>query len=95
MFKKTKGKVLFSAVTIAKSAKFDPVISMIVVFLFYMLVWIAESTIEQVIWGERFPHFLDLFIVGFLIYYSGLVVYACSILNKTGQEQIKKEANND
>lgn len=70
-----------SAMTIARSAGGNPVIATCVVILFVIGIQAIEATIEQLIWGERFEHWLDVVILVASIAYAAYVVYACALHN--------------
>ena len=70
--------IVSSAVVIAKANKFDPVWSLVTVFFFYMIFEAIEILFEKLLFGGRFPHWLDLpFMLGWFAY-SGLVVWCCA-----------------
>ena len=48
-----------SAMTIARSAQGNPVIATLVVILFVVGINAVEMTVEKLIWGKSFEHWLD------------------------------------
>ncbi|MFK7161895.1 hypothetical protein V6U78_12715 [Marinospirillum sp. MEB164] len=74
-----------SAMTLARAADGNPIITTVVTILFFLGFNILEGQIELLIWGERFPHWLDpIFIVGFMAY-AAYSVYACAVFNSAKQ----------
>ena len=66
---------------LAESASGSPTTTTFVVCLFYLMFSILEASIERLVFGERFEHFLDpLFIVGFICY-AAYAVYGCALYN--------------
>ena len=74
-----------SVLVLAKASDGNPIITTIVVYLFFLLFTMAEQCIEKLIFGERFEHWLDPIFIGFFIAYSAYAVYGCA-LYKTAQE---------
>lgn len=70
-----------SAMTIARSAGGNPVTATLVVILFALGIQVIEATIERLIWGERFEHWLDVVILVATIAYAAYVIYACALFN--------------
>jgi hypothetical protein len=66
---------------LAQACDGSPVSTTVVVMLFYVMFNVLEATIETLIFGERFEHFLDpIFILAF-IGYSAYAVYWCAVFN--------------
>lgn len=72
-------KIVWSATVIAKSAGYNPSLSMLVVMMFYLALNFVEQMIERLIWGERFLHWIDPFIACAFIAYAALVVFVCAM----------------
>ena len=70
-----------SAMTIARSAQGNPVIATLVVILFVVGINAVEMTVEKLIWGKSFEHWLDVAILAGSIAYAAYVVYACALYN--------------
>ena len=70
-----------SAMTIARSAGGNPITATVVVILFVLGIQMLEITIERLIWGERFEHWVDVVILVASIAYAAYVVYACALFN--------------
>jgi len=70
-----------SAMTIARSAGGNPVTATFVVILFVLGIQMVSVTVERLIWGERFEHWVDVVILVASIAYSAYVVYACALFN--------------
>jgi succinate dehydrogenase/fumarate reductase cytochrome b subunit len=67
--------------TLAKSANGNPVITTVVIILFYLFFNILEAIIEKLIFGERFEHWLDpIFVAGFIAY-AAYAVMTCAVFN--------------
>lgn len=73
--------IFASALTLAKAAGGNPVISTATVILFYVMFNICEAMVEKAIFGERFEHWLDPFFGIAFIAYSAIAVYACAVYN--------------
>ena len=81
-----------SAAVLAIAAEGSPVATTIVVMLFSSLFHFLECTLEVVIWGERFVHFLDPILICAYIAYSACAVLACATYNTQNlRDEIKKE----
>lgn len=72
-----------SAHVLAESANGDPIIAIIIIMLFYIMFYVLEASIEKVIFGERFEHFLDPIFGAMFIAYAGYAVAACAFFNST------------
>ncbi len=68
-----------SAKTLAKATSGNPIVSIAVTILFYILFDYMESIIEKLIFGKPFVHWLDPIIVGLTIIYSMLAVHECAM----------------
>lgn len=66
---------------LAQASNGNPAVAVATVGLFYLLFNFVEATVEKVIFGERFEHFLDpLFGFAFIVF-AGYSVVACAIHN--------------
>ena len=72
-----------SAQILAESCSGNPVLTTCVVILFYVLFGMLEATVEKLIYGERFEHWLDPFFIASFIAYSAYAVMACAIYNSS------------
>ena len=71
-------KIRHYTLSLAQASKGNPVICTLTVMLFYIMFNLLEASIERLIFGERFEHWLDpLFQCGF-IGYAGYAVYMCA-----------------
>ena len=70
-----------STTVVAKSADGNPVIAVLVVMFFYIMLNTAMASIEKLVFGERFVHYLDPLIGCAFIAYAAYVVYACAVFN--------------
>lgn len=70
-----------SAMTIARAAQGNPVLATFVVIMFALGIQVLEATVEQLVWGERFEHWLDVVVISGSIAYAAYVVYACALFN--------------
>lgn len=66
---------------LAASCEGSPIVTTIVVCLFYIMFSILEATVEMVIWGGRFTHWLDIPFQLIAICYAAYAVYYCAIYN--------------
>lgn len=70
-----------SAMAIARSASGNPITATLVVILFFLGIQMVSATIERLVWGERFEHWLDVVLMAASIAYAAYVVYACALHN--------------
>jgi hypothetical protein len=70
-----------SAMTLAASADGNPVIATLVVMLFALMFGLVEATVEELVWGERFEHWLDPIFMCAFIAYAAYAVWACAVFN--------------
>lgn len=73
---------------LVRASDYNPIISTLTVILFYIMFNLIEGTIETLIWGDRFVHWLDpIFQIGFMAYaaYAVWVCAECQI-----EEELKK-----
>ena len=70
-----------SAYVLAESANGNPITTTLVIMLFYIMFNVLEATIEKVLFGERFEHFLDPFFALMFIAYAAYAVMACAFFN--------------
>ena len=76
-----------AARTIAESSEGSPIISTMLVMLFYVMFAVLEVSVERLIWGERFEHWLDpVFILAF-IGFASYCVAACAKYNADKLEE--------
>lgn len=61
----------------------NPVITTLLVFFVYLAFDLLESTVEKMIWGERFEHWLDPIIIGVFIAWGSYSVYLCALYNSS------------
>ena len=68
-------------VYLVHASKGCPVITTLVVMLFMLMFNILEVTIEKLIFGERFEHWLDPIFVCAAIAYAAHAVNICALYN--------------
>lgn len=74
-------KLQTATLALAKASGGNPVISTATVMLFFVMFTLLEASIERLIFGERFEHWLDpLFIMSFIAY-SAYSVWWCAVFN--------------
>jgi hypothetical protein len=74
--------IVESAEILTQAVNGDPIFAVILIMLSYLAFNHLEETVEKLIYGERFTHFLDpIFITAFTAY-AVYCVYLCSELNK-------------
>lgn len=70
---------------LVKASGNNPVITTVTVMLFFIMFDTLEATVEKLIWGDRFEHWLSpIFILCFMSY-AGYAVWMCAV------EQVRKE----
>ncbi len=67
-----------SVLAVAKSANGNPVTAVLTVMLFYCMFTFVEASIERLIFGERFEHWLDPVFGCAFICYAAYVVWMCA-----------------
>lgn len=70
--------IIKSASAIAISSKGNPALAVLTVFLFYMAFNGVEASVETLIFGERFLHWLDPIFQLLFMGYAGLTVWYCA-----------------
>lgn len=71
-----------SGFSLARASNKNPIVATITVMLFYLAFNLLEATVEKLIFGHRFEHWLDpIFMLGF-IGYAGLAVSCCATLRE-------------
>lgn len=63
------------------AAKGNPIVTTIIVFMFYVGFNCLEATVEELVFGSRFLHWLDFVFVGGFMAYAGYAVYGCHQFN--------------
>ena len=74
-------KLMFIPAVIAKSASFNPIIAIVVVWLFWAMLQLVFVTVEKAIFGKPFQHFLDHVSIVVFIVVSCAVVWICALNN--------------
>lgn len=70
-----------TAYTLAQASDGNPIITTIVIILFYFMFAFLEGGVEKLMLGERFDHWLDPFFQCAFIAYSAYAVFACAVFN--------------
>lgn len=70
-----------SAATLAKACSGNPVLSTVVIMLFYVMLNLCMASIETLLFGNRFPHWGDVVFQAAAIAYAAYCVYACAAFN--------------
>ena len=68
---------------LAKASKGNPVISTATILLFFLMFNLLEAGVEQLVFGERFGHWIDPFFIMAFISYSAYAVWWCAIFNSS------------
>ena len=76
-----------SARTIAAASNGNPVIAMLVVFLFYLATNGVFALVETLVWGYRFEHWGDVPTALAFMAYAGYVVWHCAVHQILKEEQ--------
>ena len=74
-----------SVMTLAESCKGNPVLSTVVVIMFFLMFDVVLTGIEKLIFGERFEHWIDPIIGVLFIAYAAYGVWACAVFNSTSK----------
>ena len=74
-----------SAFSLATASKGNPVVSTATVILFFLIFNIIEASVETVIFGERFTHFLDPIFGVLFISYAAYCVESCAVYNEINE----------
>ena len=70
-----------AAMWIAKAAEGNPIVAIFVTMLFYLMFDCVEASVEMILYGERFPHWGDVLLIGCFMFLSARTVVACAELN--------------
>lgn len=64
----------------------NAVMAVILVFMHWLAFDWVEAQIEKQLFGESFPHALDVLFAAAFLAFSGLVIYRCAINNYVGMQ---------
>ena len=70
-----------SVLALAGACGGNPIMTTIVVFMFYLAFNTLECVVEKLIFGQRFHHWLDPLFIGLFISYSAYAVWGCAAHN--------------
>lgn len=70
-----------SGIILAASVEGSAIKAVLLVILYWAMFNVVESSIEKLIFGERFIHFLDPVFACMFIAYSGYAVWHCALYN--------------
>lgn len=70
--------LLRPAHVLAKACGYEPLYSVGMTLLFYLMVNHLEAVIERVIFGESFEHPLDILVASVFVAYAGYTTFLCS-----------------
>lgn len=70
-----------SALTLAEASGGNPIITTVVVVLFFVMFNFLMAVAEKVWFGEAFTHLIDPIIVIVFISYAAYAVYFCAVFN--------------
>ena len=76
-------KIQQATFKLAQACEGSPVSTTVVVMLFFIGFNTVEASIERLIFGERFEHFLDPVFALVFIGYAAYAVYWCAVFNST------------
>lgn len=76
-----------SGESVARSAKGNPITSTALVILFYLMFSVVEATVERLLFGERFEHWLDPFFGAAFMAYAAYCVFCCAVFNSGGYQE--------
>lgn len=83
-------KLQYATLVLVKASDGNPVISVGVVILFFIMFNTFEGMIEILLFGERFEHWLDPLFMAAFIAYSGYSVMWCAAF-----KNIEKDESNE
>jgi len=76
-----KTKLIKAAQIVAAASNYNPIVSTIVVFLYYCAFNFVEGMIETLITGERFLHVGDVVSAVLFTAFNSHVIYICAVRN--------------
>ena len=82
-------KIQQATFKLAQACEGSPVSTTVVVMLFFIGFNTVEASIERLIFGERFEHFLDPVFALVFIGYAAYAVYWCAVFNSTKASNAK------
>lgn len=74
-------KLQTSAYRLAQASEGNPIVSTVVVIIFYLMANVVEFAIEKVFFGGPFVHFFDVILAICAIAYGAYSVYWCAAYN--------------
>lgn len=74
-------KIQKATLHLAKSCEGSPIVTTVIVMMFFLMFSVMEATIEELIFGARFVHFLDPIFQLLFICYAAYAVYYCDVFN--------------
>ncbi len=74
-------KIQQATYRLAQACEGSPISTTVVVMLFFVMFNVLEATVEKLVFGERFEHFLDPIFGLAFIGYSAYAVYWCAVFN--------------
>ncbi len=74
-------KLQTATLALAKASDGNPVFSTGTIMLFFVMFSIFEASIERLVFGEQFEHWLDPFFMLVFIAYSAYSVWWCAVFN--------------
>lgn len=74
-------KIQLATYRLAQACEGSPISTTVVVMLFFVMFNVIEATVEKLVFGERFEHFLDPIFGLAFIGYSAYAVYWCAVFN--------------
>lgn len=66
------------ATVVAASSNFNPLLSCLVVILFYIAFSVVEGFVEELVFGKSFVHWLDPFFASAFTAFAAFVVWICA-----------------
>ena len=74
-------KINLMTVHLARASNGNPVLSTATIMLFYVMFNLVEASIEMLIFGERFVHYLDPIFALIFMGYAAYTVCICAAIN--------------
>lgn len=75
-----------SLAIITRATKGDTIISSLLLAFIFLAIQFLESTIEKLIWGEAFIHWLDPILIILMMIYWFAVICSCAIYHEIYNE---------
>ena len=79
-------KIFKMTLCLVRASSGNPVVATATIMLFFVMFNLVEASIETLIFGERFGHWLDPVFALMFIGYAAYAVYICAAVNRNNSQ---------